>query len=699
MLTYGEYCNLVDDLIALAKAYSNGNALVDDVVYDTKYKQLKEFELMNPDLILPESPTQNVVEEHTDGFRKVAHDPNNPMVSITNANGIDAAVEWVAEIHEKYGVAQFELEYKLDGASLELRYRDGLLDDAVTRGQNNIGDSVVSNAVKIDGVSAKIDQLADVDIRGEVVWPYDAFDAFNDMLEAEGEKPMANPRNGAAGSLKLTNPMEVATRKLSYVAYIVSRNSPNATQSDDIAWLASLGFSVPVSNVVDVSVEGGLDRFREVAEDMRARRSELPYAIDGIVIKVNDKSFYETIGRTNKAPNYYKAYKFPPEEKETELIDIEQSVGPSGAITPVAIVSPVALSGTVVSRCSLHNWNLVEYLGMFKGCHVVIRKAGEIIPELVKCSETGMSKDDYDIEKGKNIKWPQYFHRPLSMCLVSNKEFYKRPEKCPFCGDVLAQAKDGATAWVCSNPDCHAQVVGKLCKFVARNVMAIRGVGEAVIQNLFDAKKINNPADLYVLTKEDFMECCSCREKQATKLVDSIAKSKNNYLNQLIEGLGIPGVGHVAAMAVANVMYDYGGMKGFIDVVDTLTVPPVGITTTLWDSLVSYVKTHRELLGRLVSMGVAQTINRNAATSNKLEGKVCIMTGTFDQLARDDFKKMVEENGGKVCSSITKACNIVLMGDGAGPAKVKKIEELKNSGQQIAVYTPATLQDFLSLLE
>lgn len=701
MINYGEYCNLVDELIELAKAYSNGSALVDDVVYDTKYKQLKEFELNNPDLILPESPTQNVVEEHTDGFKKVEHDPDNPMVSITNANGIEEAVAWVADMHAKYGVAEFELEYKIDGASLELRYRNGILDDAVTRGQNNIGDSVVSNAPSILGVKTILPVDKDYkEIRGEVVWTFDAFDEFNERLEDEGKKPMANPRNGAAGSLKLTNPKEVACRKLSYIAYIVSNGSESGTHSGDIEWLESMGFEVPVYHVVNVATDG-LEKFREVAESMREKRNELAYPIDGIVIKVNDKSLYPVIGRTNKAPNYYKAYKFPPEEKDVELLDIINSVGMSGAITPVAIVPPTSLAMTTVRRVSLHNWDVVEYLGLFKGCHVRIRKAGEIIPELVMCVETGVSKDDYEIiTKSKNQTVPKYYDLPMSKRLIFNKEFYKRPSTCPFCGAELRNATEDAVAWVCPNPDCDAQIVGKLCKFVARNVMAIRGIGEAVIQNLYDAGKVKNAADLYVLTQQDFIDFCGCREKKADKLLAAIEKSKSNDLNQLLEGLGISGVGHVAAMALAVALHDrYGGLKGFIDVCSEPSKVPDGITDTVWANFVAYVKTHQEMLNRLVSYGVAQNIKRKTAVTTKLEGKVCIMTGTFDKLARDDFKNMVEANGGKICSSITKECNIVLMGDNAGPAKIQKIEKLKAAGQQIAVYTPATLDEFLTLVK
>ena len=706
-MTYGEYCQLVDDLNALAKEYSNGNSPVDDVVYDTKYKQLKEYELTHPDLVLPESPTQNVSEELVDGFRKVVHEVD--MVSITNANGIEEAMAWVKDMYDKFGIKQFEVEYKLDGASLALIYKDGLLDDAVTRGQNNIGDSVIANAPMINGVRTSITRKGKVEVRGEVLWPYEAFDEFNDRLEELGKKAMANPRNGAAGSLKLTNPREVADRNLSFVGYIVAQGSESDTQTGDVDWLESEGFQVPPRATIDVSA--GFDLMRATMEAMREKRSELPYAIDGIVIKVNDKTRFDEIGKTNKAPNYYKAYKFPPEEKDTLLLDIEMSVGKSGAITPVAIVAPVTLAGTTVQRCTLHNWDLVEYLGLFKGCHVRLRKAGEIIPEIVMCVETGVSKDDYDIiTKDKKKAVTKYTDLVASKRLVLNKDFYKRPDVCPFCGQPLANAvnEEGKklVAWVCSNVGCKAQDVERLCNFAERKVMNIRSVGPSIIEKLYTAERITNIDDFYKLTEKDFIDFCGCREKNAKKLVKNIAATKGNQLSSLIEGFGVPGLGHTASPLVARVVNALGTKRLAYSENDLLfwvefksRCSAEGVSDLLINRFNDFVMKNIEMVRYFVENDIAMNYEDVGPVSNKLEGQVCIMTGVFDKLDRDVFKDMVVKNGGKVSSGITKKVNIVLMGEGAGPKKVQAVDDLRKAGYKITVYTPETLDEFMKLFE
>lgn len=719
--TYGEYCELCDELKKLAKAYDEGNALVDDSVYDAKYRELKAYELQNPDLKLDDSPTNRVYGSNTDGFRKVEH--KIPMGSITNANGIEEAVDWVRMVRDKYGAKKFELEYKLDGASLSLIYKDGTLVDAVTRGQNNVGDAIPENAVRMQGVKTCIKRKGDVEIRGEGLWFFEQFDAYNEQLEQFGKPPISNPRNGVAGTLKLKSPDEVEQRKVNFVAYIVAQGSESDTQTGDVEYLESEGFEVPPHETVDVTGDEGLERFREVAERMRENRYNMPYAIDGVVIKVDDKELQDRMGYPSsapnvyKAPNYYKAYKFLPEEKDTELIDIENSIGKSGAITPVAVFKPVNLAMTVVQRCSLHNWDLVEYLGLFKGCTVRIRKAGEIIPELVKCVETGVSKDDYDILVNERHEKPRvYAEMPYSKRLITNKEFYRRPEKCPFCGSVLwhdVNDKDEElVAWVCKNPECPAQMVEKLCHFVDRKVMNIRGLGESSIQQLFDSGKVRTFDDLYRLKKEDIEQASDrhgkkSRALQSAKILEAIENSKGNFLHQWIEGFGITGLGHTAAPLVAECVHRCGGMKKFIanptfsttatefrQYADTL-----GVSAMIADAFLDFVVNQQVVLSNLVFAGVTFPHKENKVVSASLAGRVCIMTGVFDKLGRNEFKELVVTNGGTVCSGISKKTNLVLMGDGAGPSKVKAIEDLKSAGYKIDVYTPATLSDFMNMVE
>ena len=706
-MNYGEYCELVDELNKFAAAYSNGESPISDATYDAKYRQLKEYELNNPDLILPESPTQHASEDLSDGFKKVTHVV--PMVSITNANGIEEACAWVEDTYKKYGASKFELEYKLDGASLALEYNDGLIDDAVTRGKNNVGDSVIQNAVKIQGVHQKVGADGVCEVRGEVLWKYDDFDAYNEQQEDLGKKAMTNPRNGAAGSLKLTIPKEVEARKLSFIAYIIARGSQNKTQTEDVEWLESQGFEVPPHHTVDVAKDG-IEEFRRVAEEMRSKRSELPYPIDGIVIKVDDKSMHAVMGSTGKAPNYYKAYKFPPEEKSTKLLEIELSVGRSGAITPVAVFEPVSLAMTTVQRCTLHNWDLVEYLGLFVGCHVVIRKAGEIIPELVRCVETGRSKDDYEVLTKSNKTVVPYDSIAYSKRLITGKQFYKRPDVCPYCGEKLQHAvnQDGEelVSWICPNTDCEAQAMERLCNFAERTVMNIRGVGPSIIEDLYMSQRIRSIDDFYRLTEKDFIDFCGCREKKAKKLLAAIEKTKGNSLAQLIEGFGIPGIGHTASPLFAKVVNTMGGLVATANNVDSehgkdvaFQCMKVGLSPALSTKFILYVRHHLDTVRFFAVNNIAQNYTDEGPVSNKLEGETCIMTGVFDKLERDVFKDMVAKNGGKICSGITKKTTLVLLGDNAGPKKVTAINDLKAAGYNIKVYTPDTLDEFLDRLK
>lgn len=707
-MNYGEYCALADELKELAKAYYDGNEQVSDAVYDAKERELRAFEIENPDLVLEDSPTRKVYGAPTSGFRKVKH--KTPMGSIANSNGIEEAVAYVKGIKEQYGVKEVELEYKLDGASLALQYKDGVLLDSVTRGQDNVGDSVVENAVRIQGVHKRINRMGDFEVRGENLWYFDDFDAYNEQMEAEGGDTISNPRNGAAASLHLKTPEEVERRKLHFVAYIIAEGSESSTQIGDVETLEAEGFAVPPHVVVDISGEDGLERFREAAEKLRENRFNMPYPIDGVVIKVNDKTLHDEMGITGKYPNYYRAYKFPPEEKDTLLVGIENSVGKSGAITPIAVFENVSLAMTNVTRSSLHNWNVVEYLGLFEGCHVRIRKAGEIIPEVVRCVETGMSKDDYDVISKTKGTFERYTDRVLSKRLVgNNQKFYTRPTECPFCHAPLRHAVNAKgkelVDWICDNPECVAQMVEKLCHFVSRTVMNIRGMGDVMIQELYDAKKIGTYDDIYRLTANDLEEACGCREKKSKKILGEIEKSKGNFLHQWIEGFGITGLGHTASPAFAECVGRCGGMEKFIgpDAVNALEEFGVyakssGLSDLLVERFSKFILNQQVMLGNLWAAGIRFPVKESNVKSAKLKDRVCIMTGVFDKLGREEFKEMVVAHGGKVCSGISKKTNLVLMGDGAGPSKIKAIEDLKSAGFQIDVYTPDTLSDFLDIL-
>lgn len=694
-MDYKEYSELCDLLAKWAEAYAAGESKVEDVVYDTKYLELKKFEAEHPAFILATSPTRRVIDG-AEGFRKVKH--TIPMISIANSNGIEETVEWASGMF-KNAVAELELEYKIDGLGLALIYSEGQFIDAITRGVDNVGDSVWENALRIESIPKTIPLKGKVEIRGEVVWKFDDFEKFNDQLEADGKKLISNPRNGAAGTLKSHDPLEVEKRNLSYIAYLIVDGSPNMLQSDDIKLLEGMGFEVPPHSVARNLIE-----LREQAESMRDKRYDQAYPIDGVVLKVNDKNDQKRFGMGTKSPNYFRAYKFPPEEKETVLRMVEQSGGMSGAISPVAVMDTVQLAMTNVSRSTLYNWDLVEYLGLTENCHVVVRKAGEIIPEIVRCVETGRSKDDFkalkDMKKEPRSWWED--HR-------APENAFRTPKVCPFCGAELVRTPnldgDDSVALVCPSETCKSKIVARMVKFVSRECMNVMGVGASLVELLHTVGKVENITDFYKLDAQSLVGLGNIREKTANKLVASIAKTRGNFLHQLIEGFAIPGIGHQASPVIANILNGMGGLgvlvygdgtatsKFFADCVTQ------GISATDANAFIKFIETNREIAGYFVDNDIAQKVKEFTATSTKLQGRVCIMTGVFDKLEREKFKEMVVANGGTICSSITKKCNLVLMGDGAGPKKVKAIEDIKKAGGQIDVYTPETLDKFLELLK
>jgi DNA ligase (NAD+) len=679
-MTFFEYATLVDVLNEWTKEYALGNPSVEDSVYDSKYKELKAFEINNPTLIIDTSPTRTVVDGAV-GFKKVKHEI--PMVSIANANGIDESVSWVNGINTKFNINEYVIEFKMDGLGLALIYNDGILVDAITRGQDNIGDSVWENVLQIENIPKTIPIKGIHEIRGEVVWFIDNYELYNDYLIDNNKKPMSNPRNGAAGILKSHDTNVVKNAKLSFVAYSYVRGTECIRQSDDLETLIKFGFYVQEYHIVNI------DNFKEIAEHMRLQRYNLPFAIDGIVIKVNEKQFYKTIGGTTKSPNYYRAYKFPPEEKQTHLLNIEHSIGMSGAITPVAIFEEIQLAGTKVKRCSLHNWDIVDYLGLHKDCNIIIRKAGEIIPEIVQCIETKRKKDDYEVLKKENKNITPYWN--------NYNDAYYRPTVCPFCGNILKNqtnaSGDKLISWVCDNADCQVQIFGKFVNFASRSCMNITGVGEALVQNLLDAGKLKSVADFYKLTVNDLIGLGNIREKSANKIINSIQKSKNNYLHQLIEGLSIPSVGHSVSPLIANSIKKLNATFTINDLIEC------GITENVANIFYNWINNNTELVNELVNMNIACNIATIEKTSNKLDGYVAIMTGTFNELDREVFKKLVIENGGTVCSSITKKTNLVLLGDNAGPKKITTINILVKSGYNIKIITPNELNTFFNLIK
>jgi len=694
-IDFFEYCEIIEKLNVWMAEYENGTPLVSDVVYDEEYNKLKMFERANPSEIEPNSPTQKVgaATKSSDGFEKVTHD--HPMLSIANSMSPEELNDWSKDKQSK-GCAQQTLEFKIDGLALALKYEDGSLVDAVTRGNGAVGDRVYANALQIDDIPKTIPTKDPVEIRGECVWLKDDFNRYNEKLEAMGKEPMSNPRNGAAGTMKSKDPKEVAERKLSFVAYSIVGESPvvdGHLHSEDLEWLKAAGFIISeyyICNSPDKVVAG--------AAYMEKKRHSLPFLIDGLVIKVNDKNTYKRLGGTAKTPHCYTALKFPPEEKKTKLLGIEHSYGRTGAVTPVAILEEIELALTKVRRASLHNWDMAEYLGCHVGCHVIVRKAGEIIPEIVKVVEVGRSKDDYEKTMYANADFGELYVE-LSEA-NPDMDFYRRPTVCEHCGSTLCNDTnrdgDNLVAWVCPNSACSVKQFKQIVKFVAKEAMNIMGVGESLIEAMLSKGLIHNVADLYKVTKDDLLTLDSVKERSAEKVIDAINESRKAYLNNLLAGIGIPNLGKTMSGPIAEKYVTLEALsKATVAGIESIS----GIGHELAESVVEWFQNpaNMEIAQYFIDNKIASEAKPSMKKSDKLTGLTLIMTGKCDGLGRGEFKDLVAEHGGKLASGISKNVTHVILGspESVGPKKMKDIHSLQSNGIDIKTITEYEFLDMV----
>lgn len=701
-IDFFEYCDLIEQLNKWTEAYEAGKPIVSDVVYDTEYQKLKMFERANPNEIEPNSPTQKVgsTTKSKDGFEKVTH--NIPMLSIANSMSPEELREWSSDKSGK-GCPEQTLEFKIDGLALSLHYENGDLVDAVTRGNGVEGDRVYANALRIDDIPKKIPLTHIKEIRGECVWLKEDFDKYNEKLEAMGKEPMSNPRNGAAGTMKSKDPNDVSERKLSFVAYSVVDGSDNDTHEADLKDLEECGFIVS-----EYYVCPNPDKVVAGAEYMEKKRHKMPFLIDGLVIKVNDKTTYKRLGGTSKTPHFCTALKFPPDEKITKLLGIEHSYGRTGAVTPVAILEEIELALTKVRRASLHNWDMAEYLGCYVGCSVVVRKAGEIIPEIVKVVEIGCTKDDYEkaLVTKKYDKFPLNSIHERNSDIRSNyelahgkQEWYVRPYVCEHCGSILCNDtnRDGEklVAWVCPNSKCSVKQHKQIVKFVGKDAMNIMGVGESLIESMLSKGLIKNVADLFKVTKDDLLTLDGVKERSAEKAIDAITEGRKAYLNNLLAGIGIPNLGKTMSGPIAETFVTLEAVSK-ASVVDIESID--GIGNELAESVAEWFQDqdNMDMVQFFIDNKIASEAKPSVKKSNKLKGLTLIMTGKFDDLGRGEFKDLVAEHGGNLSSGISKKVDYVLFGDGAGAAKSKKINDLQSQGVDIKIIGS---QEFLKMLE
>ncbi|RCT65105.1 NAD-dependent DNA ligase LigA, partial [Enterococcus faecium] len=628
--------------------YVEDKPTVEDYVYDKEYAELVAIEEQYPDLITSDSPTQRVGGKVLEGFEKVTHDI--PLYSLNDVFSKEELIAFDQRVQKAVGrVVDYCCELKIDGLSVSLRYEDGNFVRGATRGDGTVGENITENLKTVRSVPIKLKEPMNIEVRGECFMPKRSFVQLNQDREAEGKDIFANPRNAAAGSLRQLDSKITAKRNLDTFLYTVADFGPMQakTQYDALEELEKIGFHTNREKRLCHSI----DEVWSYIEEYHDKRVDLPYEIDGIVIKVNEFSLQDQLGFTIKAPRWAAAYKFPPEEVETLIENIEWTVGRTGVVTPTAIMTPVRVAGTTVSRASLHNGDYIKLKDIRLKDTVLIYKAGDIIPEV---SQVVLDKRPKDSEE------------------------YQLPTHCPVCGSELVHL-DEEVALRCINPKCPAQMKEGLNHFVSRNAMNIDGLGPRVLEQMYDKKLVADVADLYKLTEEELLTLDKIKEKSANNILTAIDNSKDNSVERLIFGLGIRHVGAKAAKILAEHFGDLETLSKS-DYESIIALDTIG--DIIADSVVTYFSNEEvhELMNELKQAGVNFEYKglRNAQlqeVESPFKEKTVVLTGKLTRFTREEAKETIENLGGKVTGSVSKKTDIVVAGEDAG-SKLTKAQEL-----------------------
>ncbi|EOG08421.1 NAD-dependent DNA ligase LigA [Enterococcus faecium] len=643
--------------------YVEDKPTVEDYVYDKEYAELVAIEEQYPDLITSDSPTQRVGGKVLEGFEKVTHDI--PLYSLNDVFSKEELIAFDQRVQKAVGrVVDYCCELKIDGLSVSLRYEDGNFVRGATRGDGTVGENITENLKTVRSVPIKLKEPMNIEVRGECFMPKRSFVQLNQDREAEGKDIFANPRNAAAGSLRQLDSKITAKRNLDTFLYTVADFGPMQakTQYDALEELEKIGFHTNREKRLCHSI----DEVWSYIEEYHDKRVDLPYEIDGIVIKVNEFSLQDQLGFTVKAPRWAAAYKFPPEEVETLIENIEWTVGRTGVVTPIAIMTPVRVAGTTVSRASLHNGDYIKLKDIRLKDTVLIYKAGDIIPEV---SQVVLDKRPKDSEE------------------------YQLPTHCPVCGSELVHL-DEEVALRCINPKCPAQMKEGLNHFVSRNAMNIDGLGPRVLEQMYDKKLVADVADLYKLTEEELLTLDKIKEKSANNILTAIDNSKDNSVERLIFGLGIRHVGAKAAKILAEHFGDLETLSKS-DYESIIALDTIG--DIIADSVVTYFSNEEvhELMNELKQAGVNFEYKglRNAQlqeVESPFKEKTVVLTGKLTRFTREEAKETIENLGGKVTGSVSKKTDIVVAGEDAG-SKLTKAQELG-----IEVWTEDQMADALA---
>lgn len=618
---------------------------ISDAEYDELMRKLMELEEQYPQYKTSDSPSQRVGGAPLEAFQKVTH--RVPMLSLSNAFNEGDLRDFDRRVRQEVGDVRYVCELKIDGLAVSLRYEDGYFVQGATRGDGTTGEDITENLKTIRSLPLRLRKQVTIEVRGEAYMPRKSFEKLNEKRKMNGEELFANPRNAAAGSLRQLDPKVAASRQLDIFAYHVVNAEELGILSHSAAlnYLDELGFKTnPARQVCET-----IDDVLSYIEQWHGRRASLPYDIDGIVIKVDAFAQQKQLGATAKSPRWAIAYKFPAEEVVTQLVDIELSVGRTGVVTPTAILQPVRVAGTIVQRASLHNEDYIREKDIRLGDYVVIKKAGDIIPEVV---------------------------RSLPERRTGKEEPFDMPTHCPACASELVRLDD-EVALRCVNPQCPAQIREGLIHFVSRQAMNIDGLGEKVIAQLFEHGLVRSVADLYTLTKDQLVALERMGEKSATNLLQAIEASKQNSLERLLFGLGIR---HVGAKAAKTLAEHFETMERLQQATKEELTAIHEIGEKMADSIVTYFSKEevKQLLERLRAYGVNMTYKGAKQTvdiSSTFAGKTFVLTGTLQSMSRSEAKEAIEALGGKVTGSVSKKTDVVVVGEDAG-SKLEKAKQL-----------------------
>ena len=620
--------------------YTSDNPSVSDSEYDRLYRELVELEKAHPEQVLPDSPTHRVGGKILDGFEKYSH--QYPLYSLQDAFSREELDAFDARVRKELDDVTYICELKIDGLSISLTYEQGLFVAGATRGDGSIGENITENLKRVKDIPLSLPEKLDITVRGECYMPRASFNQVNLARQENGEPEFANPRNAAAGTLRQLDTAVVAKRNLATFLYQEASPSTRDSQEKVLEHLEQLGFVVNQRRLLAHSMDEVWAFIQEIGQE----RDQLPYDIDGVVIKVNDLAGQEQLGFTVKAPKWAVAYKFPAEEKEAKLLSVDWTVGRTGVVTPTANLTPVQLAGTTVSRATLHNVDYIAEKDIRKDDTVIVYKAGDIIPAVLRVVESKrVSEEKLDI-----------------------------PTNCPSCESKLLHFED-EVALRCINPRCPAQIKEGLIHFASRDAMNISGLGPSIVEKLFAANLVKDVADIYRLTEEDFLLLDGIKEKSAQKLYQAIQASKENSAEKLLFGLGIR---HVGSKASQLLLQHFHSIESLAQANPEEVSSIESLGSVIAQSLQSYFETEgaKILLSELKELGVnldykGQVVAADAA----LSGLTVVLTGKLERLTRSEAKSKLENLGAKVTGSVSKKTDLVVAGADAG-SKLQKAQEL-----------------------